>query len=315
MTASTPQNASQAYDLRPAVILLVDPDIDPGDARAAITAADLREIAGPEWRAALSGIEPVADIVMIEGGTAPGTDVATLLYRAVDQMRGAAAAVIATVPPDLLDQVADCWLDGDCQLLCNPTPADRIFALHRALDRRQLRLNDVTRDAEAERLRRLNEEVARIADTLVRLTRGEPAANGGGALREPANGYRGPDDGNDAAPDVSADEVRAVIRARRLRAQFFAEDLFADPAWDMLLDLFAAKQERRRVSVSSLCIAAAVPPTTALRWIGGMHEAGLFERHADPDDRRRAYIALSRQADEKMRGYFAALRRQGLNII
>jgi hypothetical protein len=94
-----------------------------------------------------------------------------------------------------------------------------------------------------------------------------------------------------------------VIRARRMRAQFFGRGMFADPAWDMLLDLFAAGLERRRVSVSSLCIAAAVPPTTALRWIGTLHDAGLFERQADPTDRRRAYIALSQKGLDGMRSY------------
>ncbi|MEI9850601.1 MAG: MarR family transcriptional regulator [Sphingomonas sp.] len=105
-----------------------------------------------------------------------------------------------------------------------------------------------------------------------------------------------------------------MIRARRLRGQFFRSDLFADPAWDMLLDLYAAHLERRRVSVSSLCIAAAVPPTTALRWIGSLHDAGMFERQADPSDRRRAYIALSLKGLEGMRGFFAAVKRQGLAL-
>jgi hypothetical protein len=42
------------------------------------------------------------------------------------------------------------------------------------------------------------------------------------------------------------------------RARFFQEELFADPAWDMLLDLLQAEIAQHRVPVSSLCIAAAV---------------------------------------------------------
>ena len=42
----------------------------------------------------------------------------------------------------------------------------------------------------------------------------------------------------------------------------------------MLLDLTAARAEHTRVSVTSLCIASGVPPTTALRWIGQMSDAG-----------------------------------------
>ncbi|RYD47218.1 MAG: hypothetical protein EOP60_17830, partial [Sphingomonadales bacterium] len=126
--------------------------------------------------------------------------------------------------------------------------------------------------------------------------------------------YRGPADQASEA-DTNAQEIRTVIRSRRLRAQFFQDELFADPAWDMLLDLFAAGLERRQVSVSSLCIAAAVPPTTALRWIGTMHDAGLFERHADPSDRRRAYIGLSAKGLEGMRAYVSAAKRAGLGLV
>ena len=82
----------------------------------------------------------------------------------------------------------------------------------------------------------------------------------------------------------------------------------------MLLDLFAAELERAQVSVSSLCIAAAVAPTTALRWIARMTEAGLFERRPDPFDRRRAFMGLSRRASLGMRHYFTALRQAGMAI-
>lgn len=91
---------------------------------------------------------------------------------------------------------------------------------------------------------------------------------------------------------VTAARIRAHIKARRLRERFFGPDLFADPAWDMLLDLAAARMEGRPVSVSSLCIAAAVPTTTALRWIKTMIDRGLFVRAADPEDARRAFIGL-----------------------
>ena len=99
-----------------------------------------------------------------------------------------------------------------------------------------------------------------------------------------------------------------------MRDQFFAPGLFEDPAWDMLLDLFAAELERTRVSVSSLCIAAAVAPTTALRWIAKMTETELFVRQPDPMDRRRAFMALSGHASQAMRRYMAAVRRTDLGM-
>jgi DNA-binding MarR family transcriptional regulator len=77
--------------------------------------------------------------------------------------------------------------------------------------------------------------------------------------------------------------------------------------WDMLLDLTAAHAEGQKVSVTSLCIAANVPATTALRWLSQMVEAGVFRRAADPMDRRRVFIELSDASITAMAGYFAAL--------
>lgn len=106
--------------------------------------------------------------------------------------------------------------------------------------------------------------------------------------------------GQAPARPVDAGRIRAHIRARRLRGRFFPEDLFADPAWDMLLDLSAARLEGRQVSVSSLCIAAAVPTTTGLRWIKALVDRNIFERHSDPQDARRAFIAMTPPTAEAM---------------
>ncbi|KAK0360107.1 hypothetical protein LTR94_028604, partial [Friedmanniomyces endolithicus] len=88
-----------------------------------------------------------------------------------------------------------------------------------------------------------------------------------------------------------------------------------DPAWDMLLDLFAAALEGTQVSVSSLCIAAAVAPTTALRWIGKLTAADLLHRHPDPQDRRRAFVSLSPAARDAMYRYVAALADAKLPLV
>lgn len=110
---------------------------------------------------------------------------------------------------------------------------------------------------------------------------------------------------NTDAPQVSGEVVRQVIRARRLRSRFFDEELFADPAWDMLLDLLQAEIAQLRVPVSSLCIAAAVPATTALRWLKTMTDKGIFVRRADPHDGRRVFVELAPDASAAMRRYFA----------
>ena len=99
--------------------------------------------------------------------------------------------------------------------------------------------------------------------------------------------------------------VRAIIRQRSSRLRYFPDDMFADPAWDMLLDLTAARAEHKRVSVTSLCIASGVPSTTALRWIALLTQAGLLERVEDDTDRRRAFVQLTDRASDAMARYFA----------
>ncbi len=83
----------------------------------------------------------------------------------------------------------------------------------------------------------------------------------------------------------------------------------------MLLDLMAARLEGVKVSVSSLCIAASVPPTTALRWIKTMTEEKIFEREADDRDGRRIFIQLSDETAAGMVGFFSMLKHNDLLMI
>jgi DNA-binding MarR family transcriptional regulator len=203
---------------------------------------------------------------------------------------------IVAAPREIVDAVDSRVGTGEVALVIDGDDAERAAALAIALSSagRKLTVSDVASDQSAERLRQLSDEVSRIASTLARLSTGPSA--------EPR--HFTPQAQVDAPP-VSADTVRAVIRARRLRSRFFAEDLFADPAWDMLLDLLQAEIAQLRVPVSSLCIAAAVPATTALRWLKTMTDKGLFVRRADPHDGRRVFVELAPDASIALRRYFA----------
>lgn len=95
-----------------------------------------------------------------------------------------------------------------------------------------------------------------------------------------------------------------LIRARRKRAQYLTAELFAEPAWDILLDLLRAELAQERISVSSACIAAAVPPSTALRWLKALEQQGLVLRQCDSRDARRTFVVLSPEASRALRRYF-----------
>jgi len=104
-----------------------------------------------------------------------------------------------------------------------------------------------------------------------------------------------------------ADAFRGFLVARRKRAEFFPADLFADPAWDMILDMMVARLEGKEVSISSLCIASAVPPTTALRWIKDLTDRGFILRIPDKTDRRRTHVALSDEACNALLGWVVSV--------
>lgn len=149
-----------------------------------------------------------------------------------------------------------------------------------------------SKNASSDRLLQLSDEVSRIAGTLARLSTDAPLTP-----RTEAEG----------SLQVSEERVLKVLRARRLRSRFLPAELFADPAWDMMLSLFHAELAQQRVPISKLCAAAAVPPTTALRWITSLVDRGVFTRRADPHDARRYFIELAPETSDALRRYFAEI--------
>ena len=257
-----------------------------------------------------SGPRSLGEVVLVDCPDPCGAALAALARLDTRAARSGARLVISTTM-DGLETVFGCCSHGAPQILVNPLRAERVIALGRVLAGiPNLRLRELS-ESDRLTLLRLTEQVGRIAERLDRL---DSAGNGwgksgdGGAFRfeSPVDAYRGRDDlirkPRPPLPDPRL--VRQLVAQRQARSRFFDAELFSDPAWDMLLDLTAARAEHTRVSVTSLCIASGVPPTTALRWIGQMENAGLFERLQDDTDRRRAFIQLSDRAADAMARYF-----------
>jgi len=247
---------------------------------------------------ALERIEPQGSTtaIWVEIDRDCGGAMDTLLQRiSRDVADGRYAAVVSTTH-DFIDPLVATIGNSPVEMVVDGDEADRIAALAIATSTLDApaAVSDAANDRSAERLRQLSDEVSRIASTLARLSAGPGATR---TSLEPMSG--------DAVPSISADTVRSVIRARRARARYFPEDLFADPAWDMLLDLLQAEIAQLRVPVSSLCIAAAVPATTALRWIKTLVSQDLFIRRADPHDGRRVFVELAPNASQALRRYLA----------
>lgn len=293
--------------------------------------AGLRSIDGGTLAALLEGpIALLGDVVVVDCPVtgSRGLDGMMLAGLARLDMRVARSGAKLIVATNLagLDDVFAVLDQSNPQILVSPSRAERVIAVGRAMG--EAGAARVREMAEEDRiaLLRLSQQVEAIARSLDRMglearqTAGPdrlgehkrefriPAMNeawgtGGGSSTGAVGAQPNP---RPALPDPRV--VRQLIANRQARMRFFDAELFGDPAWDMLLDLTAAHGERAQVSVTSLCIAAGVPTTTALRWLTQMVESGLFIRVPDQADRRRAFIALSDKAVIAMAGYFASLR-------
>ena len=95
--------------------------------------------------------------------------------------------------------------------------------------------------------------------------------------------------------------ARRIIQFRRMRERRFPAGIFADPAWDIMLDLFVQEGIGRETSVTSACVAAAAPATTALRHLATLEQQGIIERRASSTDGRRVMVSLAGDASHAMR--------------
>ncbi len=203
------------------------------------------------------------------------------------------ARVTVILDDDALDAAISIMDIEGVELAAWPLEAEDILSILERIDVGQVYGSGVRergRDAFVQ-IGMLSDEVSRIADQLARLASRQDVP------MLPTL--------TDSSATETARSLREIIRKRQARKQFFPAELFADPAWDIMLDLAAARLEGKQVSVSSLCIAADVPTTTALRWIKGMTDAGMLARRSDPEDGRRSFIDLSDEAAEAMERYIA----------
>jgi DNA-binding MarR family transcriptional regulator len=114
-------------------------------------------------------------------------------------------------------------------------------------------------------------------------------------------------------PELSEQEValtnaNLLIAMRKLRERAFGADLFSDPAWSILIELYVALSEDTPMSVGNACIASALPLTSALRLCQQLQERKIVIRERDSDDRRRVLLRLSDTAYQALTHVLAGTR-------
>jgi DNA-binding MarR family transcriptional regulator len=95
--------------------------------------------------------------------------------------------------------------------------------------------------------------------------------------------------------------VSFIIKSRTARSRFFPSNLFSEPAWDMLLKLYAAAIEQRSLSVSALAKTVDVEPSTAARWVHALEKEKLVTRQIV---KGKEMVSLSERGWFAMDSYF-----------
>ena len=137
----------------------------------------------------------------------------------------------------------------------------------------------------------LNQTVERLMRALEESVHQVP---GGHSLRieDPVEDIYG-GGGKQTAEEMALINAKLWLSMRRLRERAFGSDLFSDPAWSIMIELYIALAENVLVSVGNACIASALPVTSALRLCQQLQERKLVIRERDPNDRRRILLRLS----------------------
>ncbi len=117
-----------------------------------------------------------------------------------------------------------------------------------------------------------------------------------------------------SAPGVAgAAEERARARAwaerlyaeRRRRDAHFPPDLFGEPAWDLLLAMYMARERGQAMILCRAYRAAGVSDTTGRRLLDRMESEGLISRRRAPRSRKMRIVELTDRSVELLVDFLA----------
>jgi DNA-binding MarR family transcriptional regulator len=112
-------------------------------------------------------------------------------------------------------------------------------------------------------------------------------------------------------PNPASPEQRRQLRdhagqirfSRGLRGKLFDQNIFGEPAWEIILTLYTIDSDRRRLNTRELSVLAGVALTTVLRWLDYLEEQGFIVRSSNPYDHRMVYIELAQKGRTAMDEY------------
>ena len=78
------------------------------------------------------------------------------------------------------------------------------------------------------------------------------------------------------ATDRSAATADAILTFRRVRSEMMPPELFSEPGWDLLLELFVADANGHRVTARQVSERDNIPGTVLARWLMHLTQIGFI---------------------------------------
>jgi DNA-binding MarR family transcriptional regulator len=103
------------------------------------------------------------------------------------------------------------------------------------------------------------------------------------------------------------EKVQSTLKRRARRFEYLRTELLNDPAWDILLELYAFDLLQHQTTLHELTERIKVPSTTSIRWVKMLEAENLIARTIDHSDAGAVLVALTGTGFEAMDGYFAGL--------
>ena len=116
-----------------------------------------------------------------------------------------------------------------------------------------------------------------------------------------------PQEGNDALQERAQARAWAerLFDERRRRDALFPDGLLGEPAWDLMLAMFIAREKGQAMILCKAYKAAGVSDTTGRRLLDRMEEEGLITRRRAPRSRKMRIVELTDSAIETLVEYLA----------
>lgn len=101
-----------------------------------------------------------------------------------------------------------------------------------------------------------------------------------------------------------ARKARKILAYRRLRQDYFGKAMLGEPAWEIMLLLYATEPAHAQ-TISRLAELSGSSRSTALRWIDYLENRQLVRREAHPSDKRAALVELSPKGRDSLEVYLS----------